>query len=77
MKLRAAGLFAIGLIAVTAMPAFASGTFQRTGSMNVARIGHTATLLANGEVLSWREAITEVAPSSITPQPADGRLRVA
>ena len=51
MKLRAAGLFAIGLIAVTAMPAFATGNFQRTGSMNVARIGHTATLLANGEVL--------------------------
>jgi len=51
MKSRLRLLFAIGLIAVTAMPAFASGNFQRTGSMNVARIGHTATLLANGEVL--------------------------
>lgn len=35
----------------TTVPAFASGTFQNTGSMNVARIDHTATLLANGEVL--------------------------
>jgi hypothetical protein len=51
MKLRSGGLFAIGLIAVTAVPAFASGNFQRTGSMNVARVGHIATLLANGEVL--------------------------
>jgi Galactose oxidase, central domain/Kelch motif len=51
MKLRSAGLFASGLIAVTAMPAFASGTFQRTGSMNVARESHTSTLLSNGQVL--------------------------
>ena len=42
---------AIGVAASTAMPAFASGTFQKTGSMNVARISHTATLLSNGEVL--------------------------
>ena len=40
-----------GLVAITAMPALASGTFQKTGSMNVARMDHTATLLANGEVL--------------------------
>lgn len=47
------GLFAIGLVATAATPALASGsgTFQKTGSMNVARYGHTATLLANGEVL--------------------------
>ena len=51
MKLHSAGLFAIGLTAVTAMSAFATGNFQRTGSMNVARIGQTATLLANGKVL--------------------------
>jgi len=48
MRLRSAALFAIGLAAITA---FASGTFQRTGSMNVARSAQTATLLANGEVL--------------------------
>jgi hypothetical protein len=42
---------AIGVVTSTSMPAFASGTFQKTGSMNVARIDHTATLLANGQVL--------------------------
>jgi hypothetical protein len=44
-------VFIAGLVAITAMPAFASGNFQKTGSMNVARISHTATLLSNGEVL--------------------------
>ncbi len=45
-------LLAIGLAASTAAPALASsGNFSTTGSMNVARDGHTATLLANGEVL--------------------------
>jgi hypothetical protein len=51
LKLRSVGLLATSLITITAQPALASGTFQKTGSMNVARIGHTATLLANGEVL--------------------------
>jgi Kelch motif len=41
----------LGLVASAAIPVFASGTFQNTGSLNVARIDHTATLLANGEVL--------------------------
>jgi hypothetical protein len=45
------GLLATGLVAGTAIPALGSGTFAKTGSMNVARISHTATLLANGEVL--------------------------
>ena len=44
-------VFVAGLVAITPVRAFASGTFQRTGSMNVARISHTATLLSNGEVL--------------------------
>jgi hypothetical protein len=44
-------LFIAGLVAMTAMPALASGTFQKTGNMNVARISHTATLLSNGDVL--------------------------
>lgn len=41
----------MGLVASTSIAASASGTFQKTGSMNVARISHTATLLSNGEVL--------------------------
>lgn len=44
-------VFIAGLVAITAMPALASGTFQKTGSMNVPRIFHTATLLSNVEVL--------------------------
>lgn len=43
---------AIVLLATTATPVLAgSGSFNTTGSMNTARIDHTATLLANGEVL--------------------------
>ena len=52
MKLRFAGLFAVGLVASTAFPALGSGTFHTTGSMNVARESHTATLLSNGQVLA-------------------------
>jgi len=45
-------LFTIGLIVISAMPALAgSGGFSSTGSMNVARVNHTATRLANSEVL--------------------------
>lgn len=45
-------LFAIGLAATAAAPALAgSGGFNNTGSMNTARVDHTATLLSNGEVL--------------------------
>lgn len=46
-----AGLLTTLLIAVTAMPALGSGSFSKTGSMNVARASYTATLLSNGEVL--------------------------
>jgi len=46
------GLLAIGLLSSTAVPALgSSNTWTNTGSMTTARTGHTATLLANGEVL--------------------------
>jgi N-acetylneuraminic acid mutarotase len=47
-----AGLLAIELIASSAVTALgSSNTWTATGNMTTARIGHTATLLANGEVL--------------------------
>jgi hypothetical protein len=50
-SLLSAGLLALGLAMTTASPALGSGSFTKTASMNVARLYHTATLLANGEVL--------------------------
>src|SRR5215472_7918311 len=50
LPLRAAGLFALAL-AMSIAGARGSGNFNKTGSMNVARDEHTATLLANGAVL--------------------------
>jgi Kelch motif protein len=45
-------LFAIGLVATAATSALAgSGGFSATGSLNVARYGHIATLLVDGQVL--------------------------
>ena len=47
-----AGSLTVGLVASTAVPVLAgTAAFNKTGSMNVARIGHTATLLANGQAL--------------------------
>ena len=47
-----ASLLIILLVGGTAIPALAaSGSFNNTGSMNVARVDHIATLLANGDVL--------------------------
>ena len=52
-SIRSVNVFAIGLVAVAATSASAgSGGFTSTRSMNVARVNHTATLLANGEVLA-------------------------
>ncbi len=50
--LRVESIAWIGVLTIAAMPALAgSGAFNTTGSMNAARIDHTATLLSNGEVL--------------------------
>ena len=47
-----AGLFTVGLMVNAAVPAVAgTAAFSKTGSMNTARVGHSATLLANGQVL--------------------------
>ena len=47
-----AGLFTVGLMVNAAVPAVAgTAAFNKTGSMNTARVGHSATLLANGKVL--------------------------
>jgi len=47
------GLLTLGILLLATLPVLAgtSGTWSNTGSMNVARVNHTATLLANGEVL--------------------------
>ena len=51
IKFALTGLLATAVVVGTTAPALGSGSFVKTGSMNVARISHTATLLSNGEVL--------------------------
>ena len=63
----------------------ATGTFTSTGSMGTARVGHTATLLANGKVLiaggndaTGTLATTEVFdPSTGSFSPANGNMEIA
>lgn len=45
------GVLIAGLLGNGAVRAFAAGSFALTGSLNTARYNHTATLLANGQVL--------------------------
>jgi len=52
-KLGVAVLFVVFVIVSFAFPVFAggSGTWTATGTLNFPRVGHTATLLGNGQVL--------------------------
>ena len=73
------GLLVMGLVASADMPALATSSFQRTGSLNVARGAYTATLLQNGEVLVAGEVMLTVifsrAPHYITHRQGSGPLR--
>src|SRR5215469_14835508 len=52
-RLPSLGLLAVVALGNAAVPALAqsSGTWAATGALNLPRIGHSATLLANGQVL--------------------------
>jgi len=69
-------LLITGLLGIGASKAHASGTFAFTGSLNTARYDHTATLLANGEVLvtgGWALILQfSPAPRYITQLAASG-----
>jgi N-acetylneuraminic acid mutarotase len=72
-----AGLLGIGLAtsAVDSALAQASGTWTTTGSLNVARSAHTATLLPNGLVLvaGGEDASSKALSSAELYDPASGR----
>jgi Galactose oxidase, central domain len=75
------GFFFIGLVAGAAVPALAgsSGTWATTGSLNIARSGHTATLLPDGQVLvagGCCDASGNVLASAELYDPATGQWTV-
>ena len=61
-------LFAIALLGSAPLPvlAQASGSWMNTGTLNVPRNGHTATLLENGLVLAW-SLTTSMSPGAVYP----------
>jgi hypothetical protein len=70
----------VAWVAIAASPAVASSAgFKATGSMNVARDGQTATLLANGEVLvaGGENDTTGFLASSEVYNPATGKWTLA
>jgi hypothetical protein len=74
------GLLVVGLEASTAVSALAqtSGTWTTTGSLNVDRVGHTATLLHNGEVLvtGGEDTAGNILASAELYNPATGKWTV-
>src|SRR6266704_1972615 len=78
IKEKVTGLFALGLAAITAIPALAgSGSWNKTGSMNNARLYATATLLSNGEVLVAGGGLSDAAGGSAEVyNPASGKWTV-
>ena len=65
---------AIAMLASTAVPSLgSSNTWTPTGSITTARTGHTATLLANGEVLVAGGGNTTILPSAELYNQATGK----
>lgn len=61
-----AALFAIVLVASTAVAALAgTGAFNKTASMNVASIGHTATPLASAAVETVNSGAEKISLANI------------
>jgi hypothetical protein len=74
------GLLIVGLEASTAVPALAqtSGAWTTTGTLNIPRNGHTATLLANGQVLvaGGKSSIGTIVASAELYDPATGKWTI-